>query len=145
MSCLLVRSKWSQIVKCLSTGTTLILPLSRSAFVNLFFVAFEICIANKWLVALFTLVLFFVGMCLFMASQVVHTSENFFTRLTCMRSTFGRRYVFIILKHQMNRILTTLTSERNKVLTKTLTCAARFLPMPLWTWLEEGSWKSVME
>ena len=145
MSCLLVRSEWSQIVKCLSTGIALILPLSRSAFVNLFHVALQVWHSMKALVALITLMLFFVGMCLFMASQVVHTSENFFTRLTYMLSTFGRRYVFIILKHQMNRILTTLTSERNKVLTKTLTCAARFLPTPLWTWLEEGSWKSVME
>ena len=41
MSCLLVRSEWSQILKCLSTGTTLILPLSRSAFVNLFHVALQ--------------------------------------------------------------------------------------------------------
>ena len=47
MSCLLVRSEWRHIVEYVSAGSTFVFPLSCSAFVNLFFVAFEICIANK--------------------------------------------------------------------------------------------------
>ena len=63
LSCFLMCCKWGQIVKCLSTGWTLVFPLSRSSLVDLFLVAFLIQIAMERLVALITLIWFLVDMC----------------------------------------------------------------------------------
>ena len=50
-----------------TTGITYVFPLSRSAFMNLFLVAFQIPIAFERLVALITLMWFLVDMCFFVA------------------------------------------------------------------------------
>ena len=65
MGRVLMHSKWSQIMKYFSTRSTLVVSLSRSTFMDLLFLSFQIRLLLKFVVALATLVLFLVGMGLF--------------------------------------------------------------------------------